>query len=397
MKDKIVFFIKYFLPAFLWAGLVFYFSNIPSLEVGAPSLSWEIIIRKAAHIGEYAVLAWLIFRVFHKGLGVESYRRAFGLSLLVVISYAISDEIHQSVVPGRAGKFVDVAIDSLGAFLGLIMAGRFYGFIQTKRKTALFLSAVFLVFGIVFQMAEDGKEIENQKEAQSEDVSLSGSEQNNFLENAKEKAEESLSKLKNAPEENPERETDLPKKISIKVPFTPQAPFANWDAYHEDACEEASLIMLKHYLDGKPLDKDTAEKEILGLVEFQNKNYGDFKDTNAKETVKLAKDYYGIDNLKVVYDFSKDDLKKILAKGKPIIIPAAGRKLGNPNYSGLGPLYHVLVLTGYDGNNVITNDPGTRKGEGYKYNINVFYDAIHDLQGSPENIEQGRKAMIVVE
>jgi len=255
-----------------------------------------------------------------------------------------------------------------------------------------------LIFGIVFQMAEEGKEMGAEKETQAENIPRQpDSGQNNFLDNAKEKAQESLSKIKNTTGQETKEEIGISKKISIKVPFTPQAPFANWDAYHEDACEEASLIMVKYYLDGKTLNRDTAEKEILGLIEFQNKNYGDFKDTNAEETVKMAKEYYGLENLKVVYDFSKDDLKEYLAKGKPIIIPAAGRKLGNPNYSGLGPLYHVLVLTGYDGDTVITNDPGTRKGEGYRYNIDVFYNAIHDLPGSPENIEQGRKAMIVAE
>jgi hypothetical protein len=192
-------------------------------------------------------------------------------------------------------------------------------------------------------------------------------------------------------------EEKIPDKISIAVPFTTQAPLSNWDKYHEEACEEASLIMIKYYLDGKPLNKDIAEKEIQSMIKFEIKNYGDYKDTTASETVKLANEFYGIKNLKVIYDFKAEDIKKYLAQKKPIIVPAAGRKLGNPNFTPPGPWYHNLVLIGSDGDTIITNDPGTRKGAGYTYNINVLYSAIHDFPGKPENIEKGRKAMIVLE
>lgn len=201
-----------------------------------------------------------------------------------------------------------------------------------------------------------------------------------------------------APEKNPAvKQNILPNKILIPVPFTSQAPFAKWDELHEEACEEASLIMLKYYLDKKPLTPEIAENEIQKMVKFEIKNYGDYKDSDAGEIVKLAEDFYKIYNLKVVYDFQKEDLKKELAKGNPVIIPAAGRDLGNPNFTAPGPLYHNLVLVGYDGDTIITNDPGTRKGLGYTYNINVLYNAIHDFPGKPEDITQGRKAMIVLE
>ena len=195
---------------------------------------------------------------------------------------------------------------------------------------------------------------------------------------------------------NPE-EKKIQDNILISVPFTTQAPLSVWDAKHEEACEEASLIMIKYYLDNKPLNKDIAEKEIQSMIKFEIKNYGDYKDTTASETVKLASDFYGIKNLKVVYDFKAEDIQKYLSEKKPIIIPAAGRELGNPNFTALGPLYHNLVLVGYDGDTIITNDPGTRKGEGYRYNINTLYNAIHDFPGKPENIEKGKKAMIIVE
>lgn len=200
-------------------------------------------------------------------------------------------------------------------------------------------------------------------------------------------------------EKNNEAPTDnaiLPERIFIKVPFTSQAPYANWDERHEEACEEASLIMVAYYIQNKKLNREVAEKEIQDLINFQLEKYGDYKDSDAAGVVKLASDYYNIKNLTVIYDFKKEEIKKQLAKGNPVIIPAAGRKLENPNYTYPGPLYHMLVLVGYDGNTIITNDPGTRKGEGYKYDIDVLFKAIHDFPGNIGEIEKGRKAMIVI-
>jgi hypothetical protein len=192
-------------------------------------------------------------------------------------------------------------------------------------------------------------------------------------------------------------ETVLPGKISVKVPFTSQAPFGVWDAYHEEACEEASLVMVAYYLNGKNLNKDTAEKEIQDLIQFEIANYGNYIDSDTGQVVKLAQDFYKITKLSVIYDFKKEDIKKELAKGKPIIIPAAGRELHNPYYKQPGPLYHMLVLVGYSGDEIITNDPGTRRGEGYRYNVDVLYTAIHDFPGDKNKMDEGRKAMIVIE
>jgi hypothetical protein len=71
--------------------------------------------------------------------------------------------------------------------------------------------------------------------------------------------------------------------------------------------------------------------------------------------------------------------------------------LGNPNFTPPGPFYHNLVLTGFTKDNlIITNDPGTRKGEDYSYEVDVLYEAIHDFTGEKSSIKEGKKAMIVV-
>jgi hypothetical protein len=208
-------------------------------------------------------------------------------------------------------------------------------------------------------------------------------------------------KISDQPEEKKEAKPseirELPKKISIEVPFTPQAPFAVWDEYHNEACEEASLVMLKYYLDGKKLTPEIAEQEIQALFAYQIKKFGDPLDTDMEETALIGREFYQIPNLKVIYDFPKAKLKEKLAEGKPVIVPTAGRLLGNPNFKTPGPLYHNLVLIGYNGDKIITNDPGTRKGQGYIYDIDTLYNAIHDFPGRPEDILEGRKAMIVLE
>lgn len=185
-------------------------------------------------------------------------------------------------------------------------------------------------------------------------------------------------------------------KVFTEVSFASQAPFGIWDERHEEACEEASVIILHYYLQKKNLTPEIAETEIQKIIDYQIKKYGDYKDSDAERTVEIAKDFYGIKNLEVIYDFKKEDIGKELAKGNPIIIPAAGRELGNPYYTQPGPLYHMLVLTGYSGDQIIANDPGTRRGEGYRYDINVLYNAIHDFTGDKNRIGEGRKAMITV-
>jgi len=88
--------------------VIFAFSSIPSLGTGLGT--WDTLLRKGAHMTEYAVLALLLARA----LGREA--PAFALGVL----YAASDELHQAFVRGRHASPVDVAIDSVGLLIGLL-------------------------------------------------------------------------------------------------------------------------------------------------------------------------------------------------------------------------------------------------------------------------------------
>ena len=87
--------------------------------------SWHLVIRKSAHFTEYAILGILIANV------IRGYSLRAGFRWLLPIAasalYAVTDEVHQYFVPGRACRFLDVCIDTAGAVFG----------------TALFTLAVF--------------------------------------------------------------------------------------------------------------------------------------------------------------------------------------------------------------------------------------------------------------
>lgn len=188
----------------------------------------------------------------------------------------------------------------------------------------------------------------------------------------------------------------LPDELNLAVPFTSQAPFAVWDPIHEDACEEASVMMIDAFYTNRKFTAQSAEDEINSIVNWETKVLGFWMDTNAEETARILREKYGYKNVQVVYDIGIDDIKREVAKGRPVILPAAGQLLGNKFFKQPGPLYHMLVVRGWtkDGM-IIANDPGTKRGEGYLYDPDVLINAVHDWNGG--DVENGRKAMIVVE
>jgi len=186
----------------------------------------------------------------------------------------------------------------------------------------------------------------------------------------------------------------LPSQINLDVPFTCQAPYANWDYAHEEACEEASVLMAAYYLKNKKISSpQEAEKEILALQDYQRKLFGFYESTTAEQTAQLIEKYYGL-QAEVKYKISLEDIKREVALGYPVILPCAGRLLPNPNFRRPGPIYHMLVVRGYTPSKIITNDPGTRKGKEFTYLYQDLYKAIANWNGQAPDLSQ--KVMIVV-
>lgn len=189
--------------------------------------------------------------------------------------------------------------------------------------------------------------------------------------------------------------------ILYDVPFTPQAPLGNWsDTRQQNACEEASVLMAMRWVEGRGLTLDAAEKEIIKISEFQLKNYGHFHDTSASDTIfRIFENYFAYSNIELKTDVSIEDIKIELSRGNLVIAPMNGQKLNNPFYVSPGPLQHMIVIIGYneETNEFITNDPGTRRGKGFRYSQNNFYESMQDYPtGFHEPITKINKVIIVV-
>ena len=150
------------------------------------------------------------------------------------------------------------------------------------------------------------------------------------------------------------------------------------------------------------------------LFRSQEENWGGHYDLPLERVSELAQEYFKIEKVKIVYNIeSVKQIKEAIALGKLVLVPAAGRLLDNPYYRQPGPVYHMLVLKGFDKEGIITNDPGTKRGEDFRFKEDNLWQAIHDwpagigrpLEFGQEiskdeaaiKILEGQKVMMVVE
>jgi VanZ family protein len=105
--------VYYWLPPLLLMAVVFYLSAQPDLP-HAPGEALDAFVKKLAHAGEFALLFMLLSRALRRDMPLS---RSLDISWLLTATYAVSDELHQSFVPGRHAKVSDVVIDVCGALL----------------------------------------------------------------------------------------------------------------------------------------------------------------------------------------------------------------------------------------------------------------------------------------
>jgi VanZ family protein len=125
--------LSYWFPVLLWMGIIFTFSSFESIP--AVEVYWlDFAIKKTAHMIEYGILWYLIFRALSKTSSI-SLKSAAYLSLFIIILYAATDEWHQTMVPGRHGKLRDVLIDTAGASLafGFVWFNKSHWITGTKK------------------------------------------------------------------------------------------------------------------------------------------------------------------------------------------------------------------------------------------------------------------------
>ena len=116
--------------ALLIMAAIFGFSSVPSADMPV-FVYLDLIVKKGGHALGYGLLALSYLRGLKgnsKDVGLKRLVIAWGMATL----YSATDEFHQSFVLGRNPTAIDVLIDSLGAALALVLAGRYY---RQKRPT----------------------------------------------------------------------------------------------------------------------------------------------------------------------------------------------------------------------------------------------------------------------
>lgn len=121
--------IKYFIPAIIWMIFIFIMSHTNGNDSSSQSNfiaqiilrfinvdlnTLTFIIRKIAHMCEYAILLLLIYYGLHK---TTKCQYTLLISLIISFLYACSDEFHQIFIPDRSGQFKDVIIDTIGMII----------------------------------------------------------------------------------------------------------------------------------------------------------------------------------------------------------------------------------------------------------------------------------------
>lgn len=130
----------FFIPLILWMIIIFYFSHQPVDEssqlsegISKPIVEklesiikidiveemFDYLIRKLAHFTEYMILGILMYIASSKN-NIPRNKKVLWCILLCAL-YAITDEVHQAFVPGRAPRVFDVLIDTAGSITGILM------------------------------------------------------------------------------------------------------------------------------------------------------------------------------------------------------------------------------------------------------------------------------------
>jgi hypothetical protein len=186
--------------------------------------------------------------------------------------------------------------------------------------------------------------------------------------------------------------------VRLAGPFTVQAPFANWDAAHENYCEAAALLMVRNYYrkDGRAeIPKAEADRDMGAIVAVERRTFPGVLDLPLADMAQVG----GALDPPLQGEVVKadvDEMKRALAAGWPVIIPVmthggpGGQKI--KPYYGSTNVYHVILVIGYDDSGqLITNDAGIKEGENLTYSWDMLSTAM-DAQA--QRLSQGRVMLV---
>lgn len=185
-------------------------------------------------------------------------------------------------------------------------------------------------------------------------------------------------------------------KNILPVPFSSQAPTRNWNLPFAEACEETVIMMIDYYYRGKTeMPKQEIVDKIYYLVNWQNDRFGFYDDTSMADTAIIAKETMGYDSI-LEKEVSKEKIIEYINKGMPVVLPVAGRELGNPYFKHPGPPYHVILIVGWENDEFITHEPGTGSGGFWRYNQDHLVRINHDLTVDQHDIKNGERGMLIL-
>ncbi len=108
-------FIRHWLPVIVWCGLIFFQSAFPPPEQVPRWPHFD----KLLHFGAYGLLAALICRALNTAALFHGKPvRLITCGIVLTTLYGLSDEWHQSFVPGRSAELADLLADFAGALVG---------------------------------------------------------------------------------------------------------------------------------------------------------------------------------------------------------------------------------------------------------------------------------------
>jgi VanZ family protein len=132
----------FWLPVILWAGVIFFLSSFAnpyqallpkSIQDGTTihlinNTFQTEKIGEVSHLFAYFVLGCLI----KQALNHSSLSSVIYLPWGIAILYSLSDEFHQLFVPGRTFQLIDLALDSFGALIGILL----YSWVSSHQRTS---------------------------------------------------------------------------------------------------------------------------------------------------------------------------------------------------------------------------------------------------------------------
>lgn len=110
-------------PVALWAIFIFILSSVPGKNIPEFQIP---NFHKLVHLIEYAVLGFLLIRAFMKSVFDRSFIILALVSIIIIIFFALSDEWHQSFIPGRNCDLSTVLFDIISSAIGIFLYKKIY-------------------------------------------------------------------------------------------------------------------------------------------------------------------------------------------------------------------------------------------------------------------------------